>query len=191
MKHRLRKDMKAALAAMAAEDAAAASRAACAAAVALEEFRDARAVMLYSPIPGEVDCVPIARAAWGAGKIVLLPKVLLAERRMTPVRWLSADDEMRVGSFGIGEPASGEAWPIEEIDLIVVPAVAYDRAGRRLGRGGGFYDRFLAQSGLRAVTCGLAFARQVVEELPAEPHDYPVEIVVTDREVFRINRCSD
>ena len=183
--------MKAALGAMPAEDAAAASRAACAALIAMEEFRDARAVMLYHPIPGEVDCVPIARAAWGAGKIVLLPKVLLAERRMTPVRWLSPDDEMLVGSFGIGEPAAGEAWPIEDIDLIVVPAVAYDRRGRRLGRGGGFYDRFLAQDKLQATTCGLAFARQIVEELPAESHDYPVEIVVTDREVLRINRCSD
>ena len=98
---------------------------------------------------------------------------------------------MLVGSFGIGEPAAGEAWPIEDIDLIVVPAVAYDRRGRRLGRGGGFYDRFLARGGLRARTCGLAFAQQIVQELPAESHDYPVEIVVTDREVLRINRCSD
>ena len=191
MKRHLRRQMKAALGAMPAEDAAAASRAACAALVAMEEFRDARAVMLYNPIPGEVDCVPIARAAWGAGKIVLLPKVLLAERRMTPVRWASPDDEMLVGSFGIGEPASGEDWPIEDIDLIVVPAVAYDRRGRRLGRGGGFYDRFLAQDKLQATTCGLAFAQQIVEELPAESHDCPVEIVVTDREVLRINRCSD
>ena len=191
MKHGLRKDMKAALAAMSAEDAAAASRAACAALVALEEFRDARAVMLYNPIPGEVDCVPIARAAWEAGKTVLLPKVILAERRMVPVRWLSPDDEMLVGSFGIGEPASGDPWPIEDIDLVVVPALAYDRGGRRLGRGGGFYDRFLARGGLRAVTCGLAFARQIVQELPAEPHDYPVGIVVTDGEVFRINKCAD
>ena len=182
--------MKALLAAMSAEDAVAASRATCAAVVALEEFRDARSVMLYNPIGGEVDCVPIAAAAWRQEKTVLLPKVCLPERRLTPVKWLSLDDAMLVGSFGIGEPASGEAWPVEDIGFLIVPALAYDRAGRRLGRGGGFYDRFLARGGLHAVTCGLAFSRQVVAELPAESHDYPVEIVVTDREVLRIKGSS-
>jgi 5-formyltetrahydrofolate cyclo-ligase len=66
--------------------------------------------------------------------------------------------------------------------------MAYDRQGGRLGRGGGYYDRFLGQPGLRAVRCGLAFAEQVVDELPTAPHDQPVDIVVTDQEVLRFNR---
>lgn len=183
--------MKAALAAMSPAAAAAASGAACEALIALPEFRDARSVMLYSPIPGEVDCVAAALSAWQDEKTVLLPKVSPTQRHMIAVRCTSLDDEMDVGAFGIREPAEGEPWPAEDLDFIVVPALAYDRKGFRLGRGGGFYDRFLAQPGMRAATCGLAFSEQVVEEVPVETHDHPIEILVTDREVLRFDRrCS-
>ena len=94
-------------------------------------------------------------------------------------------EEGMIVNQGIREPAGGEAWPIEQIDLVVVPALAYDRSGNRLGRGGGFYDRFLAQPALRAVRCGLAFSKQVVQELPVGPNDHPVDLLVTDAEVLR------
>jgi len=188
MKSHLRKTMKATLAAIPPEQAAAESRAAREKLIALEEFRTARAVMLYLPIPGEVDCVPVALAAWQDAKTVLVPKVGWEQRHMIPVRCRSIDDEMIEDRYGLRTPAGGEPWPAEEIDLIVVPALAYDRQGHRLGRGGGFYDRFLAREDVKAVTCGLAFHQQVVDQVPCDPNDHPVDILVTDRQVLRLRR---
>ncbi len=186
MKHRLRGEMKAALAAMPAGMAAQLSIAACESLLALDEYAKARSVMLYAPIPGEVDCRPIAVAGWKDGKTVLLPRVTWAKRHMVAVPVHSLDQKLVAGRNGLREP-DGEPWPVEKIDLIVVPGLAYDRHGNRLGRGGGFYDRFLARPGLAAHTCGLAFSVQVVRELPVHPNDYPVKVLVTDKEVLRFN----
>jgi 5-formyltetrahydrofolate cyclo-ligase len=185
MKPRLRKAMKAALAAMPPEQAAAKSLSACGKVLALPEFAAARAMMLYNPIPGELDCIPVALACWQRGKTLLLPRVSYEQRRLLPLRCTSLEDNMTSGSFGIREPALAEPWPVELIDLIVVPAMAYDRRGHRLGRGGGFYDRFLACGDVRAVTCGLGFAEQLVDELPTQPHDMQLDILVTNAEVLR------
>ena len=187
MKQHLRREMKATLAGMSASDAAAASAAACAAILGLDEFHEARSVMLYAPIPGEVDCVPVAEAAWRAGKAVLLPRTMWEQRHMAAVRVHSPDDEMIVTRNGIREPAGDEAWPLEDIDLVIVPALAYDVRGNRLGRGGGFYDRFLARLEMRTVLCGLAFWQQIVEELPIHSGDHPVDILVTDEKVLRFH----
>jgi len=187
MKHRLRMEMKATLAGMSAEDVDRASRAACSALTGLEEFRGAGAVMLYWPIPGEVNCVPVLLATWEAGKTALLPKII-SDHEIVALEYRSEIDELTVGRFGIREPAEGEPWPLDEIDFIVVPALAYDQEGNRLGRGGGYYDRFLAHVELGAETCGLAFAQQVVEELPVHSNDYPVDILVTDEQVLRFHR---
>ena len=184
MKHKLRSKMKAALAAMSEQDAAERSDRACDLLVALPEFAQARSVMLYAPIPGEVNCRPIAVRAWENGKTVLLPRVSWTQRHMEGVPVGSLDHPVKETRHGLLEP-EGEHVPIEQIDLIVVPGLAYDRLGNRLGRGGGFYDRFLARPGLAAHTCGLAFAVQVVDEIPIHPNDFPVKVLVTDTEVIR------
>ena len=159
----------------------------CEALLATEEFRSARVIMLYAPIPMEVDAEPIARAAWQAGRSVLVPKVQWQQRRMVAVAIGSMDD-LVPGRFGIREPAGDEAWPADKIDFIIVPALAYDRRGNRLGRGGGFYDRFLAEAGCNAVTCGLAFDEQLVDQVPIHDNDIPVNMLVTDKEVLRFNK---
>ncbi len=192
MKAHLRREMKARLEAMPEAHAAGASGAACALLMALPEFTAARAVMLYHPIPGEVDCVPVAEAAWQAGKTVLLPRVTWEKRYMVALPCASLTDEhLRTGRHGLREPTGETPFPPGRIDLIVVPALAFDERGNRLGRGGGFYDRFLAQPDCPPTTCGLAFELQVVGELPVGHHDRPVEILVTDRRVRRFNRCPD
>lgn len=188
MKLRLRKEMKASLKAIAPQRAAEKSHAACGKVLALPEFQAAQAVMLYNPIPGELDCIPIALACWQRGKTVLLPRVSYEQRRLLPLRCTSLEDRMTSGTFGIREPAMAEPWPLELIDFLIVPALAYDRRGHRLGRGGGFYDRFLARKEVRAVTCGLGFAEQVVDELPVQPHDVPLQMLVTDAELLRFDR---
>jgi 5-formyltetrahydrofolate cyclo-ligase len=185
MKTSLRKDLRRRLAEIAPEACAARSERACRRLAGLDIFRRARTVMIFCSMHGEIDTTTLAEAAWADAKTVLAPKVARRGRWMIPVRCDSLSEGVAPGVFGIREPLGHEAWPLDEIDLVVAPALAYDRRGHRLGRGGGYYDRFLASPELHAETCGLAFAEQIVDRLPAEAHDRPVQVVVTDREVLR------
>ncbi len=151
----------------------------------LEEFRRAAVVMVYLPIRLEVDTEPLIRAAWDAGKTVLAPKVNWRRRRLAPVEFHSLDEGLVPGRYGIREPVGGEAFPPESIDLVIVPAFAYDRRGNRLGKGGGFYDRFLASDALRATSCGAGFDEQLLDTLPINSQDIPVDLLVTDTELLR------
>lgn len=188
MKRALRREIKAKLAAMPAALSAGKSRSACKALTALPEFRDARAVMLYLAVPGELDTAAVAMAAWRDGKTVVVPKADYERRQMIAVVCRSLDEEFVRDRYGIREPSAPEPWPAERIDLIAVPGLAFDRSGGRLGRGGGFYDRFLGEADLRAVLCGLAFDEQVVDEVPVEQHDRRVDLLVTDKETLRFGR---
>lgn len=87
--------------------------------------------------------------------------------------------DMAVGAFGIEEPAAVEAVSPEEIDVIMVPAVAYTADGARLGRGRGYYDRYMSRRGFRAAKIGVCFAEQIVAHIPAQPHDIAVDKVVS------------
>ena len=184
MKRTLRKEVKAMLAAMDAAAAADKSRRACQALAALAEFDRAAVVMAYLSIPGELDATDLVRAALAGGKTLLVPRVIWASRQMDAVAIRSLDDGIEQTDYGLWEPADGQAWPVDGIDLIVVPALAYDRQGNRLGRGGGFYDRFLACAAPHAVTCGLAFDEQLVDRVPVEATDLPVDLLATDRQVL-------
>lgn len=186
-KREIRQDVKRRLADMPADVAAAKSRAACAALVSLPEFRSAGAVMLFLSMPDEIDTTTALLAAWEGEKIVLVPKVASNRRQMIPVECRTLDDHMAAGAYGIREPENTQPWPREEIDLVVVPGLAFDRTGSRLGRGGGYYDRFLGPHAPRTITCGLSFDEQLVGEVPADDHDRPVEILVTDKEVLRFD----
>ena len=121
----------------------------------------------------------LVQALTARGKRVGLPR-MLPEHRME-VRLYDPAIPLRCVSFGIQEP--GEDCPLiarEEIDLILVPAVCYDRRGYRLGFGGGYYDRWLA--GFSGVRVGLCRGRVLQEALPREDHDLPVDLVVTETE---------
>ena len=185
VKSELRQRMKASLAAMAAEDIRRKSAAACERLLTMEECRRARSVMIYLPLPAEADPTPIARAAWREGKTVLAPRVDWDSETMLPAEIDSLENHTAVGRHGIRSPDRGKVWRPRDIDLLVVPALAIDRRGNRLGRGGGFYDRFLAQDGLRAAVCAFVFQEQLLDELPHLPHDRPVGMVVTDGEILR------
>ncbi len=103
---------------------------------------------------------------------------------MLPVICAEGDEDLFHPEHGLRQPAGVEPEPIELIDLLIVPALAFDRQCNRLGRGGGFYDRFLARPELKAITVGVAFAEQIVETLPIHPNDRPVDLVVTDKEIL-------
>jgi 5-formyltetrahydrofolate cyclo-ligase len=150
---------------------------------ALPELRQAQVVMGFLPMPDELDTLPILADLLAAGKRVYVPRTFVL-RRMIAVR-LSDLEKLRQGEFGILEPETEETCAVDELDFIIVPGRAFDRKGNRLGRGAGFYDEFMAQAGFRAIRCGVAFACQVLDEIPHDERDLPVAILVTENEILR------
>ena len=132
------------------------------------EWRSARSVLLYRSVAPEFSTVGLANAAWRDGKPTLFP-VTTPEGLV--LRAASGWTEFRPGWGGIPEP-TGPVAAASEVQLAIVPGVAFTVAGERLGRGGGHYDRFLA--GLRCPVWALAFDAQVVPALPLEAHDLRV-----------------
>lgn len=158
---------------------------ACAILAGLPEFQSASCVFLYLAMPHEADTTELALAAWRLGKTVLAPRVEWQARSMRAVEIRSLVDDVVGGERGLREPRGGDSYALDRIDLIVVPGLAFDASGNRLGRGGGFYDRLLAMPERRAIACGLALAEQIVPAVPTAPHDVPVDIIVTDQTALR------
>ena len=132
----------------------------------------ARVVMLYSSLPDEVDTEQLIAVLQRQGKRILLPVV--QGDNMIAVE-VSADTRYHTGSFGIKEP---EPLPYQgEIDVVIVPGRAFDKQGHRLGRGGGYYDRFLADRSTYKI--GICFPCQLLDEIPHDIHDIPMDCVIT------------
>jgi 5-formyltetrahydrofolate cyclo-ligase len=185
-KKQIRTEIKSALAVMTPDQGTRASSEATERLIAEREFTDARSVMIFLPMPGEISALDIARAAWSAGKRVAVPKIR-APGVMDAVVISSLDQGLAPGPMDILEPVGNDVLAASELDLIVAPAMAYDRRGNRLGRGGGYYDRFISQS-KGSLVCGLIFDRQLLDELPVEPHDQPVDMLVTNAEFIRFDK---
>lgn len=143
-----------------------------------ELWRAAKTVMLYQPIGREMPVSLLVAAALAAGKRLALPRC--ERRRVMHARlWDGAAESLVRSNFGILEPAeSASIVPPQELDLVVIPGVGFDREGYRLGWGGGFYDRYLP--GVRGAKVGIAFGVQIVEVLPREAHDVRLDGVVTE-----------
>lgn len=147
-----------------------------------------RKVALYSAIRGEVGTDRIRDGYLARGAVLFYPRVA-----PDGTLWFfphRGGDDWELGRFGIREPRvePGAAGTRNGFDLVVVPGMAFDPAGRRLGKGTGYYDRFLAEIAGRAETVGLAFSWQLVPEVPVESWDVPVDVVVTDEGVIRAAR---
>lgn len=138
--------------------------------------------MVYVPLPSEVDTTGIISEAWERGKTVAVPYIDEKDRTELKVSGLLSFDQLEDGPLGIKQPAKEFIRPIpyEEIELVLVPAIAFDKNNHRLGRGKGYYDRFLAESCTNAFTAGLAFSFQLLDDLPKDPHDIAVDMVVSD-----------
>ncbi len=149
----------------------------------LEEVDAARTVLLFYSFGSEVGTGGTTERILSEGKRLLLP--YLTGTGAMEAAELRPGDPLEPTAYGPREPASRVAVDPAEVDLVVVPGLAFDRYGHRLGYGGGHYDRFLSRMGIGAPRVGVAFAVQIVERLPVEPGDEPVDIVVTDRGTFR------
>ena len=161
------------------------SRKACRNLMSMEQYQDASIIMMYLSLPHEVDTSEAILHAWQLGKTVAVPKISWQQRHMIPVRITSLETGFSTGASGLRNPVAGAPIPFGQIDLVVAPALGFDRLGNRLGRGGSFYDRFFANKEVIASRCGLAFAEQLVDSIPTTESDEPVDFVVTDEEVIR------
>lgn len=144
----------------------------------------ASTVLVYASRGSELATEPLLVAALSAGKGLILPRVVSdGVLRLHAIETL---DQLSPGYRGILEPAASlPEVGVTAIDLALVPGVGFDRRGGRLGYGGGWYDRLLAQPGWRCPIWGLAFACQLVDELPLDANDHPVAAVVSETGVLR------
>jgi 5-formyltetrahydrofolate cyclo-ligase len=151
--------------------------------LALPELSDARLVGAFWPIRSEVDPRPAAEGLHARGQAVALPHVTpegLVFREWRPGEALVA------GRFGLSEP--DPSLPPVDPDALIVPLAAFDRTGQRIGYGRGYYDGAIARLSRNRpiLTVGIGFAAQEVERVPAEPHDRPLQFVITETGVIRI-----
>jgi len=149
----------------------------------LPEFQQAAVVLFFIGFGSEVDTLPMLEAALGQGKLVVAPKVLKGNSNLVLRQVAQPASQLQPGTMGILEPDNTcPEIALEEIPLIIVPAVAWEESGYRLGYGGGFYDRLLARS--KALKVGLGFDCQVVEAVPRAAHDLPVDRLITESRVL-------
>jgi 5-formyltetrahydrofolate cyclo-ligase len=141
-------------------------------------------MMIFLSFGSEVNTDYIVEWGWRRGKRILVPSCK-PETRELIISPITSFDQVAPGYFGIREPKREFLKPVstEEIDLVVVPAVAFDRRGYRVGYGGGYYDRFL--TGMDVPKIGLAFSCQIIPEAPISPYDLPVDGIVTEKEYIR------
>ena len=185
-KAQLRRQLRVWLQAIPADQKGRKSRHACHRLGSCRPFQEASVVMLFLSMPDEIDTTAAMGTAWQQDKTVVVPKIDWGRRTMTPVVIEMLDTPMAMARGGLRNPMTGLAVDVQQIDLVVTPGLGFDRQGHRLGRGAGFYDRFLSDPRLRAVRCGFCFSEQVVESVPVTDSDRPVDWLVTDEEVLCI-----
>lgn len=154
----------------------------------LPELRDAQHLLLFRSLPSEIDTGALLAGALARGREVWCPRI---EGPAVSFRRVREGISWRVGVFGTLEPDATEALPAAGFPagraVVVVPGVAFSPRGDRLGRGGGHYDRALGSPPLlgSARSIGFAFDLQIVDEIPVEPHDVRVDVVVTEKRILR------
>jgi 5-formyltetrahydrofolate cyclo-ligase len=183
-KHRLRKVMRECRRTLPPEQARALSCSIQSRALRLPFYREAAAVLLYAPVANEVATDLIFADACAAQRRIYYPVADPAARRLE-FRAVASLDQLREGSFGIPQPRSGARFEAEPgmAAVVFVPGLAFSVNGQRLGRGGGFYDRFLDSTGPGLTAIGLGYSFQVLECLPQDRWDRRLACVVTEHAV--------
>jgi 5-formyltetrahydrofolate cyclo-ligase len=141
-------------------------------------WKQAQSILFYAPIGHELDLWPLLIEALAIGKTVALPSFNTETNFYTACQIREPARDLKLGKFGIREPAEHcSLMAIYRLDLVLVPGIAFDLHGHRLGRGKGFYDLLLTL--VRGTTCGVAFDEQIVSEIPVESHDISVNCILT------------
>ncbi len=150
---------------------------------ALPDFKEPRKVLCYASMADEVQIRPLMEKWLSLGVTVGLPQIT-GKGQMEAMSFTDFDSLVE-GEYGIltPDPEKGEVIPPEELDLIIVPGIAFDTRGERLGRGGGFYDAYLARA-TKAKRIALAFSCQLVASVPMEEHDVLVHKIITEQGIY-------
>lgn len=152
--------------------------------LALPEMQNVRAVLIYGASPEEVETLPIEDALRQRGVRIAYPKVV--EAGQMELHWVEDRYHLERGSFGLLEPGADAACALPgELDAIVVPGVAFDSTGRRIGYGGGYYDVLLSGQCAGVPSIAVAFDEQMVERVPCDPHDQHMHVIVTQSRTIR------
>jgi len=150
----------------------------------LHDIREAATIMVFLNFGSEVQTDGLISWGWEMGKRIVAPLCCPETREMMPLI-INDFADLETGHYGIREPKAlcTIVVPHEEIDVVLIPAVAFDRQGRRVGYGGGYYDRFLPLVP-RAARIGVVFSCQIVPEVNADLHDISAQIIVTEKGVI-------
>ena len=157
------------------------SQAICTHLIGMPEYQAADTVFCFVGTAKEIDTRPILEDALAAGKRLCVP--LCVDKGIMELREITALSQLISGSYGILEPtADAPPVSVDEVDFAILPCLTCNHAGQRLGKGGGYYDRFLSH--YRGGTVLLCREKLIREEIPVEPHDYPVPWVLTERGLY-------
>ncbi len=151
------------------------------------QLQSAHTILFFAPLADELDVWPLLEKFLAAGKIGALPSYDFNTQTYSARRVANLANDIVTGKFGVREPAARCAdIPLKSFDLVLVPGVAFDLHGNRLGRGLGFYDRLL--EGASGIKCGVAYDFQLQERVPVEPHDVKVDFIFTPSRGVRRQR---
>ncbi|MDE6649321.1 MAG: 5-formyltetrahydrofolate cyclo-ligase [Muribaculaceae bacterium] len=142
-------------------------------------FMIADNILMYHSLPDELSTIKFLKK-WQGRKRFFLPRVNGVNLDILPYE----ETRLELGSFHIEEPAGNDVADVNDIELMIIPAVAFDRKGNRLGRGKGFYDRLLATS--KATKIGVGYEFQLLDSLPSEPHDVAMDMIITQKTVIKM-----
>lgn|SRR3989338_4123881 len=145
-------------------------------------FKKAACVCFYVSLPMEVDTSLMIDNALAMGKRVVVPLSDLENKELKLYQIKNRRDDLKEGAFGISEPIPDRTrlTKKEEVDCVIVPGIVFDKQNHRIGRGKGFYDRFLQGFGAEVPKIGLAFSFQVIQKIPHDSHDEKLSLVLTD-----------
>lgn len=144
-----------------------------------EEYNDAKVIAIYNSMKDEVDTKEIILYSFLKDKTILLPKVVDQEMVFLKV---DSKTKYKKSKFGVSEPVDGEIFDPSTIDLFIIPGLAFDIKGNRLGYGAGYYDRYLQETDV--LKLGLAYEEQIVNSIPTDEYDIPMDIVQTEKERY-------
>ena len=178
LKAALRARVRAQLKELSAAERAAASTQVCLKLKQQAIWETSRSILFYAPLPDEPDIWPLVGEALATGRSVALPRFVPEQNAFVACVIGNLAQDVQPGQFGVREPNDFcPVIPLNRLDFILVPGVGFDLHGRRLGRGKGFYDQWLANH--HGTTCGVAFDQQIIGEIPVEPHDIRLSCILT------------
>jgi len=150
------------------------------------EYIDSQNIMFYVATRSEVQTEEMIKISVNVGKNIFVPIILTECINLAPSTIYDFDNELEKGEKGILEPKKEyyRLFPPEDIDLIIVPGVAFDLSGNRIGRGFGYYDNFLRKIGTSTKIIALAFEMQIVEKIPNDKNDIPVHKIITEKRII-------